>query len=165
MRTPTQTDWIRLAAFIDGEGTIAIKNLSTKSGRYSQLIVAISNTDPRLPVWCKENFGGLLYASDSNAKKSSKQRRYYRWITFSAQAEKIVRNCLPYFLLKREQAEVALTYRTTFRYRTGHGSKQMIDAAELMLRQACREELHRLKRQIPEEAFVGAPEPSAKTVH
>ena len=153
--------WIKLAAFIDGEGSISIKNLNTKTGRYSQLFVAIANTDPRLPMWCKEHFGGLLYGSDSNAKKSSKQRRYWRWITHSAQAEAIIRGCLPYFLLKREQAEVALAYRKTFRFKGGKGSTRIITEAELAIRQGCREELHRLKREIPEEAFINAPLPGS----
>lgn len=162
MRTPTQLEWARLAAFIDGEGTIAIKNLRTKTGRYSQLIVAIANTDPRLPMWCKENFGGLLYASDCNPRKSEKWRRSYRWISHSAHAEMIVRSCLPYFLLKQEQAEVALAYRKTFRCKGGRGSTRIITDAELALRQSYREELHRLKRELPVEAFIGAPEPPSK---
>jgi hypothetical protein len=166
MMTTQQSDWIRLAAYIDGEGTIAVKNLTTKSGRYSQLIVAIANTDPRLPMWCKENFGGLLYASDNNTKKSAKWRRYFRWIAHSAHAESIVRQCLPYFLLKREQAEVALAYRETFHFRVrrglgrGKGVAQMLSDADIALRQHYRDELHRLKREIPEDAFVGAPLPA-----
>jgi hypothetical protein len=166
MKTTQQSDWIRLAAFIDAEGTIAIKNLRTKSGRYSQLIVAIANTDPRLPMWCKENFDGLLYASDDNAKKSSKQRRFWRWITHSAQAEEIIRGCLPYFLLKREQGEIALAYRKTFHFRSrkglgrGKGVALMLSDADIALRQKYRDELHRLKRELPEEAFVGAPLPA-----
>ena len=162
MREPTQTDWIRLAAYIDGEGSISVKNQKTKSGEYGQLFVAIANTDPRLPMWCKENFGGLLYASDDNPKKSRKWRRAYRWIAFSKQAENIIRGCLPHFLLKREQAEVALAFRKTFRYRTGHGTAQMISAADRAERESCRMELHRLKREIPEEAFLGAPEPTKR---
>src|ERR1700733_1753313 len=154
-----ETDWIKLAAFIDGEGSISVKNLTTKTGRYSQLFVAIANTDPRLPMWCKERFGGLLYACDSNPKKSDKWRRAYRWITHSAQAETILLGCLPHFLLKREQAEVALAYRKTFRVKTGKGSTRILTDAELAIRQSCREELQRLKREIPEEAFLGAPEP------
>jgi len=157
---PTNEDWIKLAAFIDGEGSISIKNLTTKTGRYSQLFVAIANTDPRLPMWCRDRFGGLLYGSDDNAKKSNKQRRFWRWITHSAQAESIIRGCLPHFLLKREQAEVALAYRKTFRFKGGKGSTRIITDAELAIRQSCREELRRLKREIPEDAFVGAPLPA-----
>jgi len=160
MMTTTHLDWARLAAFIDGEGTIAIKNLRTKSGRYSQLIVAIANTDPRLPMWCRENFGGLLYACDSNANKSAKWRRSYRWITHSAQAETIIKNCLPYFLLKKEQAEIALAYRKTFRCKGGKGSARIISDADLALRQGYRTELHRLKRELPEDVLAGAPIPA-----
>src|ERR1700687_3195181 len=154
---PTLQDWIKLAAFIDGEGTICIKPLRTKTGRYSQLFVRIVNTDPRLPLWCKEHFGGLLYTSDSNPKRSSKWRRHFTWISHSAQAENIIRNCLPHFILKREQAEVALTYRKTFRVKGGRGSMRILSDADLAIREDCRNELSRLKREIPEEAFIGIP--------
>lgn len=162
MKKPTNTDWIKLAAFIDGEGSISIKNLNTKVGRYSQLFVAIANTDPRLPVWCRSTFGGLLYGSDSNVHRSTKWRRYWRWIIFSGQAEEIIRGCLPHFLLKKEQAEVALAYRATFRSCRGHGKMQKITEAELAIRQSCRDQLQRLKKQLPLEAFIGAPEPNTK---
>ena len=107
-----------------------------------------------------KNFGGLIYASDQNTKKSSKWSRYFRWITFSAQAEDIVRGCLPYFLLKREQAEVALAYRATFKTKGGKGSVRLLSDADLALRQTYRDELHRLKKELPEEAFIGAPLPA-----
>ena len=159
MKKPTKTDWIRLAAFIDGEGTIAIKNLTTKSGRYSQLFVAIANCDPRLPMWCHKKFGGLIYANDHNAarRRGKNWNRFYRWIQHSASAERLIRGCMPYFLIKKEQAAVALAYRETFLFKGGKGSARILSDADIAIRQKCREELHRLKREIPEDAFLGAP--------
>jgi hypothetical protein len=149
----TKQDWIRLAAFIDGEGSIYIKPLQTKSARYNQLVIHIANTDPRLPCWCQETFGGKVYRCDSNQRLNGDQQKIaYSWRIFSKNAENIIRGCLPYFLLKREQAEVALAYRATFRYRTGHGSAQLLTEEELNIRQSCLLELKRLKRELPDAA-------------
>jgi len=71
-----------------------------------------------------------------------------------------VRGCLPYFHLKREQANVALEYRETFKHRKGRIAEQDLTADRMAIRQGFREELQRLKNEIPDVAFVGAPEVS-----
>jgi hypothetical protein len=153
--TSKEQKWIQLAAFIDGEGSIYIKPLQTKSARYNQLTIHIANTDPRLPVWCQQNFGGKVYRSDSNRRlQGEKCNIAYSWRIFSKNAENILRGCLPYFILKREQAEIALAYRATFRYRTGHGTAQMLTQEELDIRRSCLLELKRLKRELPEAAVA-----------
>jgi len=155
MMEPTQIDWARLAAFIDGEGTIVIKSYKVK---YTQLFIRIANTDPRLPIWCKDVFGGQLYASDSNAIRKN-GRRVYTWVLQSKKAELILRGCLPYFLLKKEQAEIALVYRKTFDHVKGLTPLQDLTNETSLLRRHYQGELKRLKRELPEEAFVGAPLP------
>jgi hypothetical protein len=149
MRKPTKSDWIKLAAFIDGEGTILIKPVYAKSGRYTQLCIGISNTDPRLPVWLLETFGGAVYVINWNKRQSAKWRRAYTWKVHSQVAGRILEQCLPHFLLKREQAEVAIAYRKTFRYRTGHGSQQLLTGEDLAIREHCAVELKRLKKLEP----------------
>lgn len=102
-----QVDWARLAAFIDGEGTIRIaKHLSgSHRGGWSSRIV-ISNTDILLISWLKNTFGGYVY----NVKpKNKKNKPSFQWI-FSSKIESILIRCLPYFIVKREQAEIALAF-------------------------------------------------------
>jgi hypothetical protein len=155
MATLTEIDWAKLAAFIDGEGTIVIIKARK---HYTQLVIRIANTDPRLPMWCFRNFGGKIYAYSGKGK----QRRYFTWATQSQKAENILRMCLPHFLLKREQALVALEYRDTFRHRKGRTPEQELTVDRQAIRRAYKEELSRLKSEIPEEAFIGVPEPSTK---
>src|ERR1700724_1637188 len=121
MKKPTQIDWAGLAAFIDGEGTIVIIKARL---HYTQLVIRVANTDPRLPLWCKQVFGGKVYASSPSRSGLSTRRNFYSWATQSQKAEDILRECLPHFLLKREQAEVALAYRETFRHRKGRTPEQ-----------------------------------------
>lgn len=159
MNKPTTTDWAQLAAFIDGEGTIVIIKARL---HYTQLVIRVANTDPRLPMWCKEVFGGRVYACDTNRKHS--HRRFYTWATQSQKAEDILRECLPYFHLKREQAEIALAYRETFRHRKGNTIEQDLTPERMDVRRQFKEELSRLKYEIPADAFIGAPEPSTRIV-
>jgi hypothetical protein len=113
---PTEIDWARLAAYIDGEGCVDIvpagRNFHATHHRRPQLQVRIQigNTDPRLPVWCKENFGGSTRLA---TKQNPKWRASMYWIINSAKAVEILKNCYPYFLLKREQAEIAIAFQKT----------------------------------------------------
>lgn len=146
-------EWAKLAAFIDGEGTIVIIKARL---HYTQLVVRVANTDPRLPLWCRDIFGGKAYAQSLN-RKSSSSRRCYVWTVQSQKAEDILRNCLPHFLLKREQAEVALAYRATFRHRKGNTPEQDLTPGRMEVRKQFREQLKRLKYELPQSAFAGAP--------
>lgn len=108
-------DWIRLAAFIDGEGTIVISNGSAiynKNGRvYLTLRVQISNTDIRLMQWLKSTFGGSI---SSIRPSTDRAKPAFIWTVGSMAAEAVVRGCRPFLLLKREQADIAISFRETF---------------------------------------------------
>ena len=64
---PTEMDYARLAAYIDGEGCITICVAHGNShGRpwpneSLYLNVSVHNTDPRLIDWCAERWGGRVY--------------------------------------------------------------------------------------------------------
>jgi hypothetical protein len=86
MREPSQIDWARLAAFIDGEGCISISGPSEsgKRTRSTYLLAKITNTDARLLEWV----GNTL-----------------------RMATEVLEGCLPYFIIKKEQAEVGLAHQ------------------------------------------------------
>ena len=71
--------------------------------------VVITNTDPRLMVWCKDTFGGFVVSSDRG-----KNKRYYKWCAHSKACAELLTNCLPYFIIKRAQAEIAIAFRKTY---------------------------------------------------
>ena len=113
----SEGDWKTMAAFIDGEGCIRIQRQEpgsrgashrAKSPRHD-LIIVIGNTDPRLALWCKERFGGSLYLRETS-KRNDKHRDAYVWHATQKRAESILHGCLPHFLLKKEQAQIALAF-------------------------------------------------------
>lgn len=98
-----QIDWARLAALIDGEGCICIPRAGRKR-RYP--VVAVYNTDPRMILWIQSKFGGHV----SKKMKSKARKPLLEWRARRSETEQVLVGCLPYFLIKREQAEVAIAY-------------------------------------------------------
>lgn len=108
----SREDCIRLAAFIDGEGCISIdatNALNTLKTKGYRLCVKVSNTDPRLPYWCQKIFGGSVKVENRN----SGNRSLYSWVVYRGTAADILKQCMPFFLLKVEQAEVAFRFIAT----------------------------------------------------
>jgi hypothetical protein len=111
----SEVDWARLAAYIDGEGCIRIdvQNPSPGNTFHSRhlLEVRVYSCDPRLMAWCKKTFAGgnVKPVRKKHPKPGWKQEHV--WYLASAAAEKILLGCLPYFIIKHEHAQVALSFR------------------------------------------------------
>lgn len=131
---PTQIDWARMAAYIDGEGCIAIKLHRSKSykrvGLYLQL--TITNTDFRLAEGTKASFGGCVHFI---GRKKDQWSPCAKWDVASAHARWILEGCLPYFIIKREQADIALAFSRTLGRRGVKGTPPEILEKQWDLRQ------------------------------
>jgi hypothetical protein len=105
-------DWARLAAFIDGEGCIAIyrNNIRTKETRWHSLRVHITNTDPRLMLWLKRFGVGTV-----KIKNLSGRRRRYDWSVSGRVAMEILIRCIPNFVMKGDQAVLAISFQEVHR--------------------------------------------------
>lgn len=108
---PTPIDWAKLAAFIDGEGSILIntQKRGANEARGFYLRVTVANTDVRLMHWLQDRFGGTF--KDANTEKyyvGKNWKRAYHWGASAHRAAWILHNCLPEFVMKREQAEIGI---------------------------------------------------------
>lgn len=103
-------DWARLAAYLDGEGTIRIASQKRRGRDYMWVEVSVHNADPRLIQWCLEHFGGCL----QRESKAGPRRKHviYRWFVTCSVAHEVLLGCLPYFVIKRNQAEIAISFRS-----------------------------------------------------
>jgi hypothetical protein len=96
--------WSYLAGIFDGEGTIYIGLMTDK--RRTFLKIGITNTDLNLMKWLIENFGGS-YRSEARRN----YRLIYRWGPKGKNnREKFLLGVLPYLIIKREQALLALEF-------------------------------------------------------
>jgi hypothetical protein len=110
--------WARLAAYIDGEGHISITYGTTQKRHKSTqalrryLRVMVTNTDPRLIRWLLKNFGGSI--GHYSHPKTSHWRHTLKWGVACRQAESILIGCWPYFITKKDQAEIAIAFQSTY---------------------------------------------------
>lgn len=117
--------WSYLAGIVDGEGCISCSkawivqrnevNLQRpvdEQRRYwqYQLYIQVTNTNLVLMKWLVETFGGEYHQTyKEDVEKNHKAR--YEWQPKSGNHRKnILLGILPYLLLKREQAVLALQY-------------------------------------------------------
>jgi hypothetical protein len=139
-------EWARLAAYIDGEGAILLNRFSEKSGPGKQfnmwLRVVLVNTDFRLPQWCQDIFGGVLTAE--HRKENPNHRPVLRWHCSCKHAEWILKGCYQFFLIEREEADIALAFQ-----RTLGGPGKRVSHETRQHREDLREKLHLLKRKSP----------------
>jgi hypothetical protein len=142
---PSREDWIRLAAFIDGEGAILLNRFHVRhSNRKSMwLRVVLVNTDLRMPDWCSQTFGGVI-VSETRSKRKPTHSDAFRWHVSCKQAEWVLQNCLPFFLTKREQAEIGLAFQ-----RTLGGPGITVSEETRQERERLRYELRAMKRVTP----------------
>ncbi len=110
---PPEVEWIRLASFIDGEGSIGIRS----RGNFV-ITVVLTNSDPRLIAWAKNTFKvGTVSVQDPNSrsKDSYNRKPTYVWEVQARAAQWLLEGCLPFFIIKMEQAQLCLEVRSTIR--------------------------------------------------
>jgi hypothetical protein len=129
----SRSQWIIYAAgFFDGEGCISI--VFHKKKHYS-LELAVSQADPN-PLWAMQSlFGGRIVKHGQSVN-----RPVYYWKASSRQSMEAIKEMLPFLVVKREQAIIALQFRETIT--TDHKVTPDI----VFKREALRKELARIKR-------------------
>lgn len=102
-----------LAGIIDGEGSICV-DLQRANGKarkhdYYCLRLSIVNTNKELMDWLKQTFEGNYYAQ----KKHAGKKQCYTYRLFGDKLLNVIIACLPYFIIKRQQAELVQEFRKT----------------------------------------------------
>jgi len=97
-----------LAGLIDGEGYIGCEGK-----KYVKAIINIANTyKPLIEILHNEFGGSMREYIDKRSYKSGRFRKpVYHWIIRNSQAEKILRECYPYLIIKKEQAKTVFSIR------------------------------------------------------
>ena len=104
MPTPEQCAWA--AGFMDGEGSIYIREPHGRKGHRSSyaIVVNISQDDIRPMLFIQNLWGGSVNPGPvrDNGKCST------RWTVTALSAARFLEDILPFLLVKREQASLAL---------------------------------------------------------
>jgi len=151
------TDWARLAAYIDGEGSINLvprKTPHMKSMTYCAKVV-VTNTDFRLAKWCYDTFGMKFYGHSNNNRQNPNWKSCVVAQACGFKAAWILRNCLPWFVLKMAQAEVVLAHQETLvpdAFPRGQGYQTPTDILEMRL--GLKQQLTELNKRGPSKLDV-----------
>ena len=104
---------IYLAGIIDGEGSIHIElqraNNTCRKIDYFSIRLVVINTNVELMEWLHKNFKGKI----TKRKDIPGRRSCYVWSVFSFNAAKILEECLPYMIIKKQLAEIIIEFMNT----------------------------------------------------
>ena len=108
--TITMTD-AYFAGLFDGEGCISINKTSGGKRQYKrfgfQLRTSVTNTNLDILYALQNSYGGKVYIRE---KKNA--RNYGNWITVSNQCIEPLSLWLPYLIIKKNQALIALEFQS-----------------------------------------------------
>lgn len=147
----TEIDLARLAAFIDGEGYICVAKYTTtqkNNGRVKtgySVKVEVTNTDPQLMVWLKKFGVGYVWWKHEQPLRNRRIR--YTWCVRSREAVELLKLLLPYFVMKKNQAELLLEFTADMNYsqRGKKGRMQPLPASLVEKRNAMVERLKAMR--------------------
>jgi hypothetical protein len=125
-----------VAGVFDGEGSVSI---TCAQQRYHTLRVEIVNTNPMLMQWLVEKMGGKITPLRQNQGLGTKP--VFAWILRNLNAEVFLREVLPYLIVKREQAELALAFRAIRTARVRKGRWPTVTEEAIVERESIRHQL------------------------
>lgn len=111
----TEKNAAYFAGFFDGEGCIHIDNKH-------RLSITVSNTNERVIEMFSTIIGGTVKI---RSRRNSKQRDITRWAVSGQRAMMFLEKMLPYLVVKREEAELAISYQKQFVYTSRKISPEM----------------------------------------
>jgi len=152
--TNTKTDGERLvtpqylAGSIDCDGCISIvKMKNTGTGRSLRYEVRVKMTNTHLPflLILQNQYGGHLKTLSRGGKNQPNWKPAYDLCWGTKNSEDVLRAILPYLIIKKERAEVALKLREDLIYKGS--SKSRLSEAVLEYRDSLYERLKVLNRR------------------
>jgi len=158
MDTISEIEWAQLAAFVDGEGHVAItcsrvNPRQTRTSLWYHPRMLVYNSDRRLMDWLQEKFGG----SWRNYRKKPAKAHYKPSLVWELSGTKLLpalRRLRPYFILKAEQADLVLSFYDDAVWHKGGNygdpAKRRISAAELARRHGLYADSLRLNHRGPD---------------
>jgi len=101
--------WAYVAGILDGEGSICLYMIKNKQNyQHSALQIVIYGTSLRLMKFLVHSFGGKYYV---RSKTNLSKKVQYCWHPSGRKnRELFLLGVLPYLVIKREQAKIALAY-------------------------------------------------------
>ena len=151
----SEVDVAYAAGIIDGEGTIGITELlpndrvrpngtRVRKSVQHRIYVAVSMTDPTVPMWLHATFGGNIQYVPS--RNPARHKPSTRWSMSSERAAVFCTTVMPYLRVKRQQAGLAVEFYRKHLGRTFQGSSG-VPVSEVAARHSFVERINDLNRR------------------
>ena len=112
----TEPNKAYIAGIIDGEGSISIvsNNTKGKKGLYPSTYIKISvgSSSKDLIDFLVKLLGGCSYKE----KNKQNRKRFWRWSLSSNQAANFIQIIVPYLIIKKHQANLAIEFYKVHKY-------------------------------------------------
>ncbi len=96
------------AGFIDGEGSIQIRN---KKNRHQHSVrMEVKNTNLDVLMYLKNLFGGSIQC---RIYQNKNHKQAYSWTLSNLSAVNFLKSILPFLRIKKSQAELAIEFQST----------------------------------------------------
>lgn len=143
MASLNTTDIAYFAGYFDGEGCIVVTTVHPERAKQSyRLDVSVTGIVKAPIERFHQAFGGTLVPYPGYSNSSTTRRPIFRWAVQGKDAIQFLSYVLPYLVVKREQALVALTFPWhPRRGKTGLSDEDRTKRGEI------RERLRELKRE------------------
>jgi len=133
-----RTDLAYVAGLIDGEGCITTSRQANKSGSvYHTIILHVEMADREPLEFAQTTLGGKIY---HRGIRSNWGKPHWCWRASGEEVTRIIKPLLPYLILKRPQAVIAL------RIYDSHPKFKHLTATERFLQEANAKALVELKK-------------------
>lgn len=119
-----KTDIAYAAAIMDGEGWISGSQF-VGSGKDPDLNIGVCNCSPDLMDWFKERFGGIVRERNWKSSRLSK-RVNFEWRPCTEDIAWFLKLVMPFMIIKRRQARLAIIYRSLIGLKSGAEKKRRI---------------------------------------
>ncbi len=99
------------AGIIDGEGCVNIAKQPGETIRGYSLVmrVVVTNCSKALIDFLVRTFGGRIYHYVSKGKR----KEYWKWYLFTSNAANFLGTIMPYLIVKRQEAQLAIEFQQT----------------------------------------------------
>ena len=98
--------------------------------------IQINHTDGRVIDFCFGVFGGAIYGIKDYCNDNSDRKHVFRWEITGDRARDCLRRILPFFRIKKDQAELAIRMQDRIRNSNGRLSSHEIELREQLYQES-----------------------------
>lgn len=155
----SDVDCAYIAGLIDGEGSLYISAVGPNRRKTVYPVVVVAMTEKPVIEWLKEvcDSGNIQLHNQTNLRKYPYMKPQYRFNLFGKRAQLLCKRIHPYLKVKKEQAEIIMSFVCDVRIAPGVKISKDINEVRLELRDRCNALNHsnRFRPNINKRKFFG----------